>query len=52
MTGFLRNYFLSWKPEKNNFRRREPGLDGIEAYDLGKYNTGPLTKLEILDKGC
>jgi hypothetical protein len=37
---------------KNRFRRREPALTLIEAYDLGQHNTGPLIKLEILDKGC
>jgi hypothetical protein len=24
----------------------------VEAYDLELYNSGPLTKLDILDKGC
>jgi len=24
----------------------------VEAYDLVNYNSGPLTKLDILDKGC
>jgi uncharacterized protein len=40
------------KARKNDFRRREPGLGWVEAFDLGKYNPGLLTELEILDKGC
>ena len=50
-SGFLRNRFLGGKPEKLIFGEESPD-NLIEAYDLGEYNTGPLTKLEILDEGC
>jgi hypothetical protein len=51
IAGFLRNRFLGWKLEKPIFDGESPD-DRIEAHDLDNYTTGPLTKLEILDKGC
>jgi hypothetical protein len=39
------------KPTKNRFDEESP-IRKVEAYDLVMYNSGPLTKLDILDKGC
>ena len=49
--GFLGNRFLSCKLDKPIFDGESP-VNRIEAHDLGDYTSGPLTKLEILDKGC
>ena len=42
--------FLFWKPPKTDFDAESP-RDEVEADDLVKDNTGPLTELENLDKG-
>jgi hypothetical protein len=51
ITGFLCNDFFEVKPTKNRFDEESP-IRKVEAYDLVMYNSGPLTKLDILDKGC
>jgi len=38
-------------PDKIDFDEESP-VRKVEAYDLEMYNSGPLTKLDILDKGC
>ena len=42
--------FPIWRPPKIDFDAESP-THIVEAKDLARYNTGPLTKLENLDKG-
>ena len=42
--------FPIWRPPKIDFDAESP-THIVEAEDLARYNTGPLTKLENLDKG-
>lgn len=42
--------FLIRRPPKIDFDAESP-IHIVEAKDLAKYNTGPLTELENLDRG-